>query len=148
MSGIQNDLDESVYIGLELPLTHSKTGFFNRTTTALQQSKSNIKNLLLTKKGERLANPLFGSDLYKVIFEQEGDDLESKVEEAIRSSISQWLPFIMIENVQVAFSSTNRNAINISIKFAINTDPTTLEQLSIDLENYQNDIEGTPTPGF
>ncbi len=144
MSTIQKDLDESTYIGIELPLRSTSQGFFNRSTTTLQQSKSNIKNLLLTKKGERLGNPLFGSDLYKVIFEQEGDDLEDKVEEAVRSSMSQWLPFIIIEDVQTSFSS--RNTINISVKFAMNTDRASLEQLSIDLETYQDDITGTTGP--
>ena len=97
MSVIENDLNEDTYIGLELPLTHNQNGFFNRTKTALQQAKSNIKFLLLTKKGERLGMPTFGSELFSVIFEQE-DDVESRLEEAIRSAISEWLPFIIIKS--------------------------------------------------
>ena len=90
MSIIAKDKNEDVYIGVGLPLTHNKSGFFYRTKTSLEQAKSNIKNLLLTKKGERLGNPDFGSDLFRVVFEQEGDDIESKVEEAIRSSMSRF----------------------------------------------------------
>ena len=141
MSVIDKDLNPDVYIGLQLPLTYGSTGFFERTGKTIDQSRHNIKNLLLTKKGERLGNPLFGSDLYRVIFEQEGDDLENKVEEAIRSSINEWLPFIEIESVETNFSTTNRNAINVTIRFALNTDTTTIEELSIDLENYQSDTD-------
>ena len=136
MSVIENDLNEDVYIGIGLPLTYNKTGFFYKTKTSLEQAKSNIKNLLLTKKGERLGNPEFGSDLFKVVFEQEGDDIESKVEEAIRSAMSRFLPFILVDEIETQFSSLNKNALNVSIKFSLNVDTTNVDKLSIDLVNY------------
>ena len=37
MAVIENDLNEDTYIGLELPMTHTQNGFFNRTKT-LEQS--------------------------------------------------------------------------------------------------------------
>ena len=46
MGVISNDLNEDTYIGLELPLTHTRDGYFKRTKTALEQAKSNIKSLL------------------------------------------------------------------------------------------------------
>ena len=94
-----------------------------------------IKNLLLTRRGERLGNPTFGSDLFAVLFEQEGDDIESKVEEAIRSAMSEWLPFVIINNIETKFSITNKNAINVSMQFSLNVDTTTSEQLSINISN-------------
>jgi|TARA_R100000995_G_scaffold65769_1_gene34727 phage baseplate assembly protein W len=136
MSIIAKDKNEDVYIGVGLPLTHNKNGFFYRTKTSLEQAKSNIKNLLLTKKGERLGNPDFGSDLFRVVFEQEGDDIESKVEEAIRSAMSQWLPFIIVDEIKTQFSNINKNIINVSIGFSINVDATNKDKLSIDLANY------------
>ena len=135
MSVIANDLNEDVYIGVGLPLSHNRDGFFKRTKTSLEQAKYNIKNLLLTQKSERLGNPTFGSDLYKVLFEQEGDDIESKVEEAIRSAMSEWLPFVIINNIETKFSITNKNAINVSMQFSLNVDTTTSEQLSINISN-------------
>ena len=136
MSIIAKDKNEDVYIGVGLPLTHNKSGFFYRTKTSLEQTKSNIKNLLLTKKGERLGNPEFGSDLFRVVFEQEGDDIETKVEEAIRSAMSRFLPFILIDEIETQFSTTNKNALNVSIKFSLNIDTTNTDKLSIDLVNY------------
>ena len=67
MGVIENDLNEDTYIGLELPLTHTQEGYFKRTKTALEQAKSNIKNLLLTNKGERLGNPNFGTNLLSLV---------------------------------------------------------------------------------
>jgi|TARA_R110002110_G_scaffold99019_1_gene253455 phage baseplate assembly protein W len=138
MSVIENDLNEDTYIGLELPLTHNQNGFFNRTKTALQQAKSNIKFLLLTKKGERLGMPTFGSELFSVIFEQE-DDVESRLEEAIRSAISEWLPFIIIKDILINFSS--RNLVNVNIKFTLNIDTTSEAELNLDLSSYKDIFE-------
>ena len=120
MSVIANDKNEDVYIGLGLPLNHDKDGFFNRTKTSLEQTKSNIKNLLLTRKGERLGNPNFGSNLFAVLFEQEGSDVENKAEEAIRSAMSEFLPFVIIDNIEASFSARNNNIINVSIQFSLN----------------------------
>ena len=93
MGAIQNDLDPDTYIGLELPLTYGNSGFFTRTKTALEQTRSNIKNLLSTNKGERLGNPTFGCDLNRLLFEKEGD-IESDIEEEITSAINEFLPFV------------------------------------------------------
>ena len=109
---------------------------FNRTKTSLEQTKSNIENLLLTRKGERLGNPNFGSNLFAVLFEQEGDDIESKVEEAIRSAMSEFLPFVIIDNIETKFSVRNNNAINVSMQFSLNVDTTSSENVSIDVTNY------------
>ena len=139
MSVVAKDLDEDTFIGLELPLNYGNFGFFNRTKTALQQSISNIKNLLLTNKGERLGNPTFGSELLSVIFEQENTDIESRVEETIRSSMSEFLPFINVVNIQTNFSETNKNVLSVGIKFTLNVDETSEADLTLDLSNYNSD---------
>ena len=137
MSVIEKDLDEDVYIGLKLPLDHNRSGFFSRTKTSVEQSKYNIKNLLLTKKGERLGNPQFGSNLINVLFEQE-EDVESKIEESIRSSVSQFLPFVNIVKLDINFSESTKNLVNIELHFSLNTDLTNVEKLTIDTKSYSN----------
>ena len=136
MSIVENDINEDVYIGLELPLTHTSTGFFNRTKTALEQAKSNIKNLLLTNKGERLGNPTFGTNLLRLVFSQENTDLESRVEEEIRAAMSEFLPYINIRSIETSFSDTNINQAIVRIIFTLNIDLSEYEELTIDLSNY------------
>ena len=119
-SVIENDLDDDTYIGLELPLDMSREGIFRRSKTALQQTKSNIKNLLLTQKGERLGNPTFGCNLRSVLFEQENTDIESKIEEEIRGAMGEFLPFVNIEKIETAFSPTNKNLVRVNLKFGLN----------------------------
>ena len=138
MGVISNDLNEDTYIGLELPLTHTRDGFFKRTKTALEQAKSNIKTLLLTNKGERLGNPTFGTNLLSLVFSQENTDLESRVEEEIRASMSEFLPFINIVSIETNFSDTNKNVANVTLEFTLNVDVTSKDSLSLDLSTYQN----------
>ena len=138
MGVISNDLNEDTYIGLELPLTHTRDGFFKRTKTALEQAKSNIKSLLLTNKGERLGNPTFGTNLLSLVFSQENTDLESRVEEEIRASMSEFLPFINIVSIETNFSDTNKNIANVTLEFTLNVDVSSKDSLSLDLSTYQN----------
>tara|TARA_R100001163_G_C4904140_1_gene91406 strand:- start:98 stop:517 length:420 start_codon:yes stop_codon:yes gene_type:complete len=136
MSVVQKDLDEDTFIGCELPLTYTSNGFFNRTKTALEQAKSNIKNLLLTNKGERLGNPTFGTNLLSVVFTQENTDLESRVEEEIRAAMGEFLPFINIVNIETNFSDDNMSTAIVNLRFSLNVDLTAEEDLALDLSTY------------
>ncbi len=139
MSNLEKDLNPDVFIGISLPLDYGSQGFFNKTKTTLQQTRSNIRNLLLTIKGERLGNPTFGSNLLSVIFGHENTDVESRIEEEIRAAMGEWLPFINIVSIESNFSNTNRNAVNVSLRFTLNVDVTSEADLTLDLSNYSNE---------
>ena len=132
MSNIEKDLNPDVFIGISLPLEYGSQGFFNKTRTTLQQTRSNIKNLLLTIKGERLGNPTFGSDLMTVIFEQDDGSLGNRIEEAIRASISEWLPYVNVKKVQTVADERNPNLLNVRIDFTIDIDQK-VSQLDLNL---------------
>ena len=132
MSQIEKDLNPDVFIGISLPLDYGDQGFFNKTRTLLQQTRSNIRNLLLTIRGERLGNPTFGSDLMILLFEPEKEDLEQAIEESIRASMDEWLPFVKIRNIDVIPSSRNPNLINVRLQFSINADET-VETINLNL---------------
>ena len=52
--------------------------FSNKTLQPLNSTRSNLKNLLLTKKGERVLQPNFGSGLQDLLFEPIDDEFEGK----------------------------------------------------------------------
>ena len=52
------DFEKDVAIGITLPFGKNK-GLFSLSYTTEEQSISNLKNLLLTRKGERLFQPEF-----------------------------------------------------------------------------------------
>jgi len=122
LSNLEKDLNPDTFIGISLPLEYGTKGFFNQTRTTLQQVRHNIQNLLLTVKGERLGNPRFGSNLMRVVFEPDNNDIEGKVEEAIRSAMSEWLSFVVIDQIKVTSDPYNENQINVKMDFKLNMD--------------------------
>lgn len=96
------DHNVSKAVGLDLPLTNSSTGWFSQTYTTAHAIRVNLINLLLTHKGERPMNPNFGSDLHKIVFEQIDDTIGDKVNTVVRAAVSEYLPMVVIDDVQVA----------------------------------------------
>ena len=131
MATIEKDLNPDTYIGLSLPIKFGRQGDFNRTKKTIKQTKSNIKNLLLTRRGERLGNPTFGSELMSVLFEPMDGDLETKLEESIRASLSEFLPFVNLLDIKF---SRNKNTIFPKIIFTMDIDNTTIEEVNLSLD--------------
>lgn len=89
-------------IGVTLPF-NNQNGVFNLSYTNVEQVLSNLKNLLMTKKGERIMQPDFGTDLEYYLFEQITDELtfkESLLGE-IRTALTMWMPYVTISEVDM-----------------------------------------------
>ena len=87
--------------GITLPVQRGNTGYFSQAFNSFEQAKSNLKNLLLTRKGERIFQPNFGSGIHELLFEQSTNDLESRLQENITDSVNFWLPYINIDTIDV-----------------------------------------------
>ena len=122
-------------IGITLPLTFGENTFEQSYLTK-DQVKSNIKNLLLTKRGERILQPEFGSGLQSLLFEQNVDDLEGRIEDTINESLEQWLPYVTADQINIESTDELRdsNRLNVSIDFRIGED--------ISLENVTFTVQG------
>lgn len=117
-------------LGLTIPLQMG-TNTFNQSYTTLDALKSNIKNLLLTKRGERLGQPDFGSGLHELLFEMNDDSIQDKIYDAINGSISRWIPQVTVQSIEVTADNDakDRNQVNVSIYF---TAAYTNETFSVD----------------
>ena len=122
------DRNDDKYVGIRFPLDYSPEGFFYKTKTVLEQSKANLRNLLLTTPGERIFQPSFGSRLKNIVFEQ-GQDIPNRVEESIRTATDTFLPYIDIINV---FTIQEQNQVNIQVEFSVTLNPDVIELLSFD----------------
>ena len=80
MGAREKDLNPDVFIGLQLPLGYSNTGFFKQTKTTFEQAKYNIINLFKTIPGERLGQPTFGSVLHEILFEPMAEDFSDSLQ--------------------------------------------------------------------
>ena len=143
-SARENDLNPDIRIGLKLPFNRGKSGLFPQTETTLEQAGSNIKNLLLTAKGERVMQPDFGSRLRELLFEQYTEDLSSRIQEEIQEAISTWLPYINIASVNIIQSDEDPNTTSVDIDFSLNYEPDRFESITLNLDG---DSESTSTSG-
>jgi|TARA_B100001778_G_scaffold122454_1_gene100666 phage baseplate assembly protein W len=122
----EKDRNEDVFIGVRFPLDHSQEGFFYKTKTILDQAKSNMRNLLLTSLGERVMQPEFGSTLMDVVFNQ-GPDVENDIDEAIREAVSNWLPYVIINEINM-FQQGNQ--VDVSIDFSVSLEPDSFDTIT------------------
>tara|TARA_X000000368_G_scaffold378906_1_gene333600 strand:- start:140 stop:544 length:405 start_codon:yes stop_codon:yes gene_type:complete len=120
------DKNDDIYVGVRFPLDHSQEGFFYKTKTILEQAKSNMRNLLLTSLGERVMQPEFGSTLMDIIFNQ-GPDVQNDVDESIREAVSNWLPYIIINEINM-FQENNQ--VDVSIDFSVSLEPDSFDTLT------------------
>jgi phage baseplate assembly protein W len=65
--------------------------------------------------------PNFGTGLHSLLFEQMTDDFENKLTETITKSVSYWLPYINIEEIDVKMTDEmkDRNRADMNIQFTI-----------------------------
>tara|TARA_R100000742_G_C4278408_1_gene101167 strand:+ start:2366 stop:2782 length:417 start_codon:yes stop_codon:yes gene_type:complete len=129
MSVRETDRNIDKYIGIGFPLGFSNTGLFHQTKNVLEQASYNLRNLLLTSKGERVGQPDFGCDLTDVIFEQDMSKIKNKVEEIINEAVTNQLPYILINDIFVTTDKRNPNTINVQIEFSVSLQPDIFETL-------------------
>lgn len=111
------DLQKNISIGVSLPF--NGPGVFNKTYSTRDQIKSNLINLILTNKGERVMNPEFGSDIRRSLFEQITEDLVESATNKITTAVSIFLPEITIVNITVT-PQPDQNSISVVVDYVIN----------------------------
>ena len=111
------DLQGNIAIGVSLPF-NGPAGPFNSTYSTKDQTKSNLINLLLTNKGERIMNPEFGCDLGTVLFEGITDDTKDLVRNLISTNINIFVPEVQIDEILVEDAPQyNNNSISVTVKY-------------------------------
>ena len=91
------DINKDVSIGVAFPI--NQVNLFTGTKTVKEQVKSNIINVLLTQKGERVLQPDFGVGLKTILFENTVDPNE--IEDLIYDQLRTYVPEIFLDRVEV-----------------------------------------------
>jgi len=117
--------------GMGYPLTFgAKSKTFAQVMEYGVTIKNNIRNLLLTQKGEKDSDQEFGTDLNRLLFQyQIGDpSLDAAVDETIREAIETYLPGVSIASIVVEPLDTKDGAVVVKIDFQADLmDPANLE---------------------
>ena len=92
--------------------------------------KQSIKNILMTDRGERLFNPILGSSIRAVLFEDISPQSEHLLKAYVESAIENFEPRANLIDI-VATPMPDDNAYSVTIVFSIinSTEPVVLELL-------------------
>ena len=113
------DLNKNVTIGVAFPL--DETNIFRGTPTTKEQVKTNLLNLLLTKKGERINHPGFGIALQELLFEQEIN--KEVLFEEISNQVDFYIPEISLIDTDIELIPDEHTLI-IKLVYQFNLDNT------------------------
>ena len=115
------DLQKNIAIGVSLPF--NGPGVFKSTYTTKDQIKSNLINLLLTDKGERVMNPNFGTNLKRFLFEGITNNNIETLKDNILSSILTYIYEITVTNI-ILVPNTDNNLVSLTIEYYLNISQT------------------------
>lgn len=112
----------AIALGVTLPVRLGANGYFETTANVVTQLKSNLRNLIMTKRGERFGNPSFGCDVEVNVFDPITDDTVANIRGSIESAVQTWMPFLTIQNVNVVKDEDNNTvSMTITFQFVIGT---------------------------
>lgn len=106
------DLNQNATIGVLFPLMNE--GTWLPSYTIKEQAKTNILNVLLTEKGERVYMPEFGVGLKQTLFDNNVDATEIK--DRIINQVNYYVPEIEVLNLEV---NVNEHLLQITLTYAL-----------------------------
>ena len=112
-------------IGIKLPLTPKKNKnqtLFEMTYDISDQIKVNLKNLVLTKKGECLCAYDFGTNLIDLYNQTDLENIEDLAMQEIQEAVQKYMPFVSLQNytsIKVSETFENPEYHEIKIDYAV-----------------------------
>ena len=110
--------------GPKWPLKAGNADTFELYDDINQQISFYLKNLLLTSPGENISDSSYGVGLRRFMFEPNLPSIRSSIAGAISSQISEYLPYLTVEDIQVNASAQeiDSNSLKIKIIYSIPND--------------------------
>ena len=96
-------------VGIRTPmeLGSDRSGILSMHFDPAEQIKDNLRNLLLTNRGERLGRADYGAGLRALVSEVTAGDLESRAILQIQDAVSKYMSYVSLENFSVTFDRAN-----------------------------------------
>ena len=111
------------YININYPFKDSKKGFFlDLNSDDASAIKADLMHLLLTRKGQRLYNPDFGTDLLKFIFEPNDALTLAALKTEMITVVKRYLPKLYLDEISIVESTESEYAAVVTIKYTITDD--------------------------
>lgn len=120
------------YININYPFKDSGKGFFlDLNADDSSAIKADLIHLILTRKGQRLYNPEFGTDLLRYIFEPNDGLTLTQIKNEITTVVKKYLPKLQINEITVEPSTDSEYAAVIRIDYTITDDVFTMRDFVI-----------------
>ena len=111
------------YINIAFPFKESNRGDFVELNNSDKHAiKSDLMHLILTRKGERLYMPDFGTDLLKYIFELNDPTTRTAIKKDINDTVKLYLPNLQITDIIVEESVQSEYAVTLRIDYVVTED--------------------------
>lgn len=111
------------FINIQYPFKNSPKGFYlDLTENDAQAIKSDLMHLILTRKGQRLYNPDFGTNILRYIFEPDDSLTLSQIKQEISEVVKKYLPNLQVNSVSVDQSTESDYAAVVRIDYSITDD--------------------------
>ena len=110
--------------GPKWPLKAGNADTFELYNDINQQISFYLKNLLLTSPGENISDSSYGVGLRRFMFEPNLPSVRSSIAGAISYQISEYLPYLTVEDIQVNASAQeiDNNSLKVRIIYSIPND--------------------------
>jgi phage baseplate assembly protein W len=113
----------AIYKNINFPFKDSPKGFFlDLTETDDNAIKADLTHLLLTKKGERLYMPDFGTDLYKFIYDQNDGRTKTDIKLELQETIKKYIPNLVINDIKIEDSELSDQLVTIHVDYTVTED--------------------------
>jgi hypothetical protein len=111
------------FININFPFKTSNKGFFlDLTSDDKAAIKADLMHLILTRRGERLYLPDFGTNLLKFIFEPNDGVTQGEIKMEINDTVKKYLPKLTINEVIVEQSMASEYAAEVRIDYTVTDD--------------------------
>lgn len=106
-------------ISAKLPLAYTKAdGPYLLTKDLTENTKQNLKNLILTNPGERVMDTDFGLGISALLFQNSNDDIMDDIKERLFTQVEKYIPFIQLINVD---TEVRENTAYLRVEYLIPT---------------------------
>ena len=107
--------------GIKYPFTDNNDDgrFIDVNKTLDEKTASEIMHVILTNKRTRLRRPDFGTNLIKYVFEDNMSGTWDAVRDEIITSVSRYVPYARIVDVEVYTKADEDNSVYLSLKYQV-----------------------------
>lgn len=89
------------FLGFKFPFGDTDSGEFLMKSSDEDLIRGNLRQLLLTRRGERVMLPKFGTNIHKYLMEPMDQVLFSQIRSEIEESIYKYAKNVIVEKIQI-----------------------------------------------